>query len=121
MYCVKVLYPNTPGSSFNLDHYLKVHVPLGLGLLQKHCGVVPIRIEAAAKPYALVAGARPPYHMIFSAYFKTRDEAESFKKLFDVEEAVRLQKEDWPNFSQSDPEIMITEIVEIDPATRLPK
>lgn len=121
MHCVKVLYPNTPGSSFNLEHYLKVHVPLGLGLLKKHCGVVPVRIEAAGNPRSLVEGTRPPYHMIFSAYFNSREEAESFKKLFGVEEAVRLQKGDWPNFSQSDPEIIITEIVEIDPATRLPK
>ena len=90
MHCVKVLYPNTPGSRFNLDHYLKVHVPLGLSLLQLHCGVVPIRIEAAANPYSLVEGARPPYHMIFSAYFTTKAEAESFKQLFGVEEAVRL-------------------------------
>jgi hypothetical protein len=121
MYCVKVLYPNSLGSTFNLKHYLQVHVPLGLGLLKKHCNVVPIRIEAAANPYTLIEGTRPPYHMIFSAYFTNKAEADSFKKLFRVEEAVRLQKEDWPNFSQADPEILITEIIEVDPATQRPK
>lgn len=121
MYCVKVLYPNTPGSTFNLEHYLQVHVPLGLGLLKKHCNAVPVRIEAAANPYTLVEGTRPPYHVIFSAYFRTKAEADSFKKLFGVEEAVRLQKEDWPNFSQVDPEIVITEIIEVDPGTGRPK
>jgi hypothetical protein len=35
MYCIKVMYPKKPGSSFsfNLKHYLEVHVGFSLELL----------------------------------------------------------------------------------------
>lgn len=120
MYCVKVLYPNRAGSTFNLEHYFNFHVPTGLKLLKKLCNVVPSRIEADVRPVSVVAGALPPCHLIFSAYFPTSAEAESFKVFLNLEEAAILNN-DYPNFTQAEPEIMITEVLDVDPVTGQPR
>jgi uncharacterized protein (TIGR02118 family) len=115
MYCVKVLYPNKVGSSFNLKHYLHVHVPLGLGLLKKHCGISAQKIQVDVHPHGLTPQVQPPYHAIFSAYFDSESDAAAFQKLFSIDEAVRELRADWPNYTEADPEVMISEVVEIDP------
>jgi uncharacterized protein (TIGR02118 family) len=115
MYCVKVLYPNKAGSSFNLKHYLDVHVPLGLGLLKKHCRTSARKIEVDVNPYGLTPQAHVPYHAIFSAYFDRKSDAAAFQQLFSIDEVVRELMADWPNYTEADPEIMISEVVEVDP------
>jgi uncharacterized protein (TIGR02118 family) len=114
MYCVKVLYPKKPGSSFNLKHYLSVHVPLGLGLLKKHCGVSAQRVEVDANPYGLTPEAKVPYHAIFSAFFDKKSDAAAFQRLFSIDEVVRELMADWPNYTEADPEIMISEVITFD-------
>ena len=37
--------------------------------------------------------------------------------MFDIEEAYRLLSEDWPNYTEADPEIMISEIIETEAET----
>ena len=119
MYCVRIMYPNLPGSKFNYEHYFAVHLPLGLGLLKKHFGVAPVRVEADTKPYS-APGVPHPYHMINSLYFKTKDEADAFVRLFGVEEAARLLKEDWPKYTSADPAIQLAEVLDCNPATGQP-
>jgi len=111
MYCVRIMYPNLPGSKFNYDHYFAVHLPLGLGLLKKHTGVTPVRVEADTKPYS-APGEPHPYHMINSLYFKTKDDADAFVRLFGIEEAAQLLREDWPKYTEADPKVQLAEVVE---------
>ena len=113
---VSVMYPNKPGSTFNLKHWSEVHLPMGLRLLKVHCGVSPVRVEACRNPYG-PPGLTVPYHLINSLYFNTRDDADGFIRLFGIEEAASELKEDWPKYTQSDPEVMISEMVECDPVT----
>ncbi len=116
MYRIEVMYPNKPGSTFNLKHWSEVHLPMGLRLLKKHCGVTPVRVEAYPNPYA-PPGMTAPYHLGNSLYFNTRDEADAFIRLFGIEEAARELKADWPNYTQSEPEVMISEVVDCDPVS----
>lgn len=115
MYCVKVLYPNKAGSSFNLKHYLSVHVPMGLRLLKQHCEVSAQRIEVDVNPYGLNAESHVPYHVIFSAYFDKQSDADSFQKLFSIDEVAQELMADWPNYTEADPEVMISEVVTVYP------
>jgi uncharacterized protein (TIGR02118 family) len=116
MYRVDIMYPNKQGSTFNLKHWSEVHLPMGLRLLKVHCGVSPVRVEACRNPYG-PPGLTVPYHLINSLYFNTRDDADGFIRLFGIEEAASELKEDWPKYTQSDPEVMISEMVECDPVT----
>jgi uncharacterized protein (TIGR02118 family) len=120
MYRVDIMYPNTPGSSFNYQHWSEVHLPMGLRLLKHHCGVSPIRVEACRDPYG-PPGVAVPYHLTNSLYFKTRDDADAFFGVFAIEEAARELKADWPKYTQSDPEVMIAEVIECDPITGRPR
>ncbi len=120
MYRVDIMYPNKQGSTFNLKHWLEVHLPMGLRLLKQHCGVSPIKVEACQNPHG-PPGLALPYHLINSLYFNTRDDADSFIRVFGIEEAARELKADWSNYTQSDPEVMISELVEFDPISGRPR
>jgi len=119
MFCVKVMYPKKPGSSykFNLDHYFKTHMTMGLGLFRKHIGHSPLRVECDVNPESMTPG-EPRYYLICSMYFNTRDEAEGFARLFAIPEAAAQLRADWPNYTELDPEAVVSEVVEnIDPVT----
>ena len=102
MYCVSILYPNTPGSVFNLKHYLDVHMPLGIGLLQRQMGMVPQRIEVQAPGLGL-DGAGAAYHCICNLYFEHQADVEKFAQLLQNEVAARLLQADWPNYTVAAP------------------
>ncbi len=117
MYCVRILYPNKPGSNFNWKHYYDVHLPLGLGLLNKHVGIKPLKVEVDQN---MSHGGKPvhgPHHCICSLFFPDRRSAEAMVALFDIEEPRRLLTSDWPNYTEVDPEIEICEVVGADVVT----
>jgi hypothetical protein len=47
--------------------------------------------------------------------------ADAFARLFAIEEAARLLKEDWPKYTEMDPEVIISEVVEVDPVSAQPR
>ena len=118
MYCIKVMYPKKPGSSvtFNLKHYLEVHVPLGLSLFRQHMGFSPVRTESDVNCSPL-GGGTAHYHVIASLYFRTRQEADGFTRLFGIPEVAARLKADWPNFTELDPEVIGSEVVDLDPSS----
>jgi len=116
MYCVRIMYPALPGTTFDYDYYLANHVALGVGLLKKHGGVSPVRVEVDIHPFGLPDG-KVPNHAINSLYFTTREEAEGFIKLFGIEEPVEEMKRDWGRYTSSPPEFMISEVIDMVPAT----
>ncbi|MGD9765790.1 MAG: EthD family reductase [Candidatus Binatia bacterium] len=120
MYCVKILYPNRPGSSFNLQHYFDVHIPLGLRLMKEHCDLVPARLEVDTRPSGMTADSKVPYHAISSIYFEQRAEADACRAFFGREEIFRELSRDFPNYTESDPEIIFSELVAIDPSSFKP-
>lgn len=116
MICVSIMYPNTPGSTFNLRYYLDVHMPVAIGLMQQGA-VAPVRMEILANGQGLDGtAASAPYHCVSNLYFKTREEADKLLAVLGSEEAVRLLVADWPNYTQADPVAQISLCQDIDPA-----
>lgn len=70
---ITVLYPNTPGSHFDHDYYLRVHLALALRLLAPH-GLRKLEMDR------VLEGADPaqpaPYHCVGFLYF---DSVEGFR------------------------------------------
>jgi hypothetical protein len=114
MYMVAFLYPNQPGATFNFEHFVKVHLPLGLAQTLKHMALKPTKLVVysptwnVGNPAALL-----PYIAISSVFFNTRAEAEKFSGLFGFEEAARLLSADFPNYTPGPPDVMMAEVTEL--------
>ena len=117
---VAFCYPNKPGGSFNFQHFVDVHLPLGLHQTFKHLGLKPVKLVVysptwnVGNPAALL-----PYIAISSVFFDTQAEAEKFSGLFAVEEAARLLSADFPNYTPGPPDVMMAEVTEFTDADAL--
>ncbi len=120
MHCIRIVYPKKPGSSFNWEHYYDVHLPLGLSLLAKHCGIAPERVEVDQGITADGVDDNVPYHCICSLYFTSREHVAAMVGLFGIEEARQQLADDWPKYTEMDPELLVTEVVEAEPGTGRP-
>jgi len=120
VYMVAFCYPNKPGGSFNFQHFVNVHLPLGLHQTFKHLGLKPVKLVVysptwnVGNPAALL-----PYIAISSVFFDTRAEAEKFSGLFAVEEAARLLSADFPNYTPGPPDVMMAKVTEFTDADAL--
>ncbi len=121
MYCVRILYPNKPGSTFDWKHYYATHLPLGLSLLAKHKALRPLRVQVDENKAAPGGAVTGPHHCICSLFFAQRREAETMLSLFAIEDARRQLTEDWPKYTQANPEIEICEVIEADVVTGQPR
>ena len=117
MYCVRIVYPNKPGSKFDWQHYYDVHLPLGVGLLREYCGISPLKVEVDQHISADGKDANAPYHCICSLYFNSKEEVDAMMGLFAIEDARRQLAEDWPKYTETDPALMVSETVMADPNT----
>jgi hypothetical protein len=80
MYCITVMYPKIPGTTFDKDYYLGVHVPLAFRELERRFAVTPVRIDCLTD-CRMIGGAEggegaTDYHCIFHMYFRSREDAE---------------------------------------------
>ena len=97
MFMVAFMYANKPGGVFNLEHFIKVHLPLGLYQTFKHLGVKPLKLVVysptwnVGNPQALL-----PYIAISSVFFATRAEAEKAGAMTDEEsDEIRERLRGW--------------------------
>jgi hypothetical protein len=68
MYMVAFMYPNRQGATFNFEHFIKVHLPLGLHQTFKHLGVKPIKLLVYSPTWNVGrADALLPYIAMHSA------------------------------------------------------
>ncbi|MGH7908001.1 MAG: EthD family reductase [Candidatus Binataceae bacterium] len=118
MYCVKIMYPRRPGSSFvfNLKHWLDVHMPLGLGLFREQFGFSPLRVDCDVNCTGS-GDEQAKYYVVSSLYFNNKNEADCFSKLFAIPEIAAKLKADWPNYTELDPEVVFSEIIDVDPVS----
>ena len=117
---VAFCYPNKPGGSFNFQHFVDVHLPLGLHQTFKHLGLKPVKLVVYAPTWNVGnPAALLPYIAISSVFFDTRAEAEKFSGLFAVEEAARLLSADFPNYTPGPPDVMMAEVTEFTDADAL--
>jgi hypothetical protein len=114
MYMVAFMYPNKKGGRFNFEHFVKVHLPLGLYQTFKHLRVKPTKLVVYSPACNVGNPNAPlPYIAISSVFFATRAEAEIFSGLFGVEEAARLLSADFPNYTPGPPDVMMAEVTEL--------
>jgi len=114
MYMVAFMYPNKQGATFNLDHFIKVHLPLGLHQTFKHLAIKPKKLVVYSPTWNVgPPGALLPYIAISSCFFDTRADAEKFSGLFGFEEAARLLSADFPNYTPGPPDVMMAEVTEL--------
>ena len=116
MYVVNVMYPNEPGSEFDMQHYLDVHMPMGVGLLHKLFGVNPRRVEIQAETYGPDrTNATAKYHCCCVLYFDAKEEADQFIGVFENEAAAAMLAADWPNYTVGEPVVVFGRAFDIDP------
>jgi len=98
---VSVFYPNTPGSSFNMDYYLTRHMPMVGEKLGAACKSMAVEQGVGSLP----PGASAPYSAMGHLYF---DSVQAFEAAFAVHgEAIVA---DIPNYTNVQPVIQISDV-----------
>ncbi len=101
---VSILYPSKSGTRFDVDYYLRVHMPMAVRLLGSAVKAVSVEIG--------VSGAMPGQPAPFAAIVGfTCESLEAFTAAF-MPVAGQLQG-DIPKYTDIDPVIQISEIHEI--------
>lgn len=98
---VSILYPNRPGSRFDVDYYLDTHMPMSIDLLGPAMKEISVEIGlAGGEP-----GTPPPY--VATCHFVC-ETVDAFLGAF-LPHAARLQS-DMANYTDIEPMIQIGEI-----------
>jgi len=98
---VNFFYPNEEGSTFDLDYYVNIHVPLS-----KECfGAALKRISIDSGISGIMPDSKPPFHAIGSLYF---DSVESFYEA--VMPHVETLRADAEKYASHEPTIQISEV-----------
>ena len=102
MYRISVLYPNQEGRRFDLEYYMKRHVPLVKSLLE------PFRLKDVEVTQGLASGSGgpPPYLVVTHLIF---DEIEDFQR--GMKEQQALFAADLPNYTDITPIFQISRIL----------
>lgn len=115
MYFINVMYPMGTSGRFDIDHYTKVHVPLGVGLLWKHYQVRPTSIALQSDTFGVDRTAKTStYAVISTMHFTTRAEAECFVDLFERPQEAAMLAADWPNFTDEEPVVVMGSTTPVD-------
>ena len=101
MIIVSVLYPNGPGSKFDLDYYLKRHMPM----VQQRLGAPLKRVAVERGLGGGAPGAPPPFLAAAHLHF---DSVEAFQAAFAPHAEPILS--DVPNYTNTTPVIQISEV-----------
>jgi uncharacterized protein (TIGR02118 family) len=101
---VSILYPSKPGSRFDVDYYVQVHMPMAVRLLGSAVKAVSVEIG--------VSGAMPEQPAPFAAIAGfTCESVQAFSAAF-MPVADQLQG-DIPKYTDIEPVIQVSEIREI--------
>ena len=98
---LSALYPNEPGKKFDMEYYLRIHIPMIERKLGKACKHLAVEQGlAGAEP-----GSQATYLIMFHLYFNSMEE---FQTAFGphAESITR----DIPNYTDIEPTIQISEI-----------
>jgi uncharacterized protein (TIGR02118 family) len=98
---VSVLYPNGPGARFDMDYYLRSHMPM----VQRRLGA-PLRRMAVEQGLAGGASGEPPPFL--AAGHLHFDSLEAFEQAFAAHAGPILA--DVPNYTNTQPVIQISEV-----------
>lgn len=102
---ISIFYPQTADSMFDMEYYLRTHMPMSLGRLRTHPGFVALSVERGVA--APQSDAPPAYVVMCNYTFAT---AEDFIAAF-VPHAAVLQA-DMANYTNIAPVVQFS-VVEI--------
>ena len=102
---ISIFYPHTPDSTFDMEYYLRTHMPMSLARLRTHPGFIALSVERGVE--APQSGGPPAYVAMCHYTFTT---AEAFVAAFMPHAAV-LQA-DIANYTTIAPVIQFS-VVEI--------
>jgi uncharacterized protein (TIGR02118 family) len=100
--CITVLYPNTPGVTFDFDYYLEHHATLIDRLYGSSIAKLELRRGTATPD-----GSAPPYVAIINIWIANQ---EAFDSAGAKHGATLIA--DVPNFTNAMPTIQVDEVVE---------
>ena len=114
MYMVAFMYPAEEGTTFDYDHFVNVHLPMGVALTKKYLDIKPEKIVV----YNPIIGgdgteSTADFSAISSVFFSTQAEAEKFSTLFEYEEAARLLSDDFANYTPGAPDVIMANVREL--------
>jgi len=101
---ISILYPNSPGSQFDMDYYLQRHMPRSIALLSAAPGFKGVSVERGVSGAA--ADVSPAFTAMCHFLFES---VEAFMAAF-MPHAAELQG-DIPNYTDVNPTIQINEVV----------
>ena len=118
MYMVAFMYPSDPAatdrSEFNYEHFVNVHLPMGLALTKQHLNIKPQKIVVYSPITNGEGGySERPYCAISSVFFSAESDAKTFCTLFSYEEAARRLSEDFANYTPGAPDVIMAKVSEL--------
>ena len=104
MVTISILYPNLPGSRFDLTYYVERHMPRAMALLSQHSGYRGVSVERG------LGGAAPGTEAAYTAmcHFKFESQ-DAFMSAF-MPHAAELQS-DMVNYSEAAPIIQVSDVL----------
>ncbi len=100
---ISMLYPNKPGSKFEMNYYLNTHMPLSIECLSAHQGYRGVSVERGLAGGA--PGSDPAYIAMCHYLF---DSMEDFLAAFTAHAA--LLQGDMPNYTDITPVIQVSAV-----------
>jgi uncharacterized protein (TIGR02118 family) len=104
MFRLAVLYPNTPGATFDYTYYTKIHMKLVREKL-RHMGLKKLEVDKGIE--TAPSGSTLPYITIGYLFYKSLDD---LKKASASKEMAELQA-DIPNFTNVRPQTQVSEVI----------
>lgn len=105
---ISIFYPHTPDSPFDMEYYLRTHMPMSLKRLGAHPGFIALSVERGLD--ALQSGAPPTYRAMCHYTFTT---VEDFIAAF-MPHAAELQ-DDIANYTSIAPVVQFSVIEMVAP------
>jgi uncharacterized protein (TIGR02118 family) len=72
MVTISILYPHTPGATFDMEYYLRTHMPMSLERLKTHPGFISLSVGRGVP--APQSDAPPAYVAMCHYTFTTADD-----------------------------------------------
>ena len=69
---ISIFYPHTADATFDMEYYLRTHMPMSLGLLSKHPGFIALSVERGVA--APLSGFPPQYVAMCQYTFTTAED-----------------------------------------------
>ena len=101
---VNVLYPNDEGATFDMDYYLKTHMPL----VKKHWASFGLQGYTVTQAQPGPDGAKPQYSVLATLIW---EKGENVAKAMGDQPSVGVIMGDIPNFSNKQPIFISGDVV----------